>query len=93
MGVYIKNMQKPKNCTVCEIRHLIDCKPYQGLEPPTECPPHCPLVEVVECKDCKYAEIYYGFYTQICCENGVIGGHGELWNPDDFCSYGERSKE
>ena len=48
------------------------------------------MVSVVRCKDCKYAEVYDGYYTQVCCENGVIGGHGELWNPDDFCSYGER---
>ena len=52
--------------------------------------PTLDAVEVVRCKECKYAEVYDGYYTQICCENGVIGGHGELWNPDDFCSYGER---
>ena len=52
--------------------------------------PTVDAVSVVRCKDCKHAEVYDGYYTQVCCENGVIGGHGELWNPDDFCSYGER---
>ena len=55
--------------------------------------PTIDAVEVVRCKDCKYAEVYDGYYTQVCCENGVIGGHGELWNPDDFCSCGERETD
>ena len=55
-----------------------------------ESAPTIDAVEVVRCKDCKYAEVYDGYYTQVCCENSVIGGYGELWSPDDFCSYGER---
>ena len=56
------------------------------------CNKEAPSIDIVRCKECKYAEVYDGYYTQVCCENGVIGGHGELWNPDDFCSYGERKE-
>lgn len=55
--------------------------------------PTIDAVSVVRCKDCRYAEVYDGYYTQVCCENGVIGGHVELWNPDDFCSYGEKETD
>ena len=46
MGVYIPNMEMPKNCTFCEMWHNIDCHPYQGISPPKSRPDHCPLVEV-----------------------------------------------
>jgi len=46
MGVYIKGMEMPENCTFCEMWYNIDCHPYQGISPPKSRPDHCPLVEV-----------------------------------------------
>ena len=46
MGVYIPNMEMPKNCTFCEMWHNIDCHPYQGISPPKSRPDHCPLISV-----------------------------------------------
>lgn len=49
------------------------------------------LVEVVRCKDCKYYKKSEASNRMMCCRNDVDG-----WpvcydfNPDDFCSYGER---
>lgn len=46
MGIYIPNMEMPKNCTFCEMWHNIDCHPYQGISPPKSRPDHCPLISV-----------------------------------------------
>ena len=55
----------------------------------------CDNIDIVRCKECKYAELYpvsYGGYVDVNCINGVIGGYGALLKPDDFCSYGERKE-
>lgn len=43
------------------------------------------FVEVVRCKDCKYL-MFSDCYGE--CAKGRLG----IVNPDDYCSYGERSK-
>lgn len=53
--------------------------------------PACDVVEVVRCKDCKYGN-KDGKY--IHCRHFDSGDSfvDEDFNPDDFCSYGERKK-
>ena len=41
------------------------------------------VVEVVRCKDCKY----YDPENKNCMDEM---GFARIWEPDDFCSYGER---
>ena len=50
MGVYIKGMDMPTNCTDCRYRPLVGCNPYQdnGLSPSDHRHRTCPLTEVVE---------------------------------------------
>jgi hypothetical protein len=57
--------------------------------------PTADVVEVVRCKDCKYATAieYYGF----TCQNGKtpwFNDEFEIYmNLNDFCSYGARKEE
>lgn len=47
----------------------------------------CPLIEIVECKDCKYwTDDMSG---NMWCEHAI----GGLTEPTDFCSYGDRIDE
>lgn len=54
------------------------------------------VVEVVRCKDCKYAkkskdvllEVYLGVPDYECLKTGIT-----CLDADDFCSYGEREDE
>lgn len=50
MGVYIKGMDMPTNCTDCYYRPLVGCNPYQdnGLSPSDHRHRTCPLTEVAE---------------------------------------------
>jgi Zn finger protein HypA/HybF involved in hydrogenase expression len=47
------------------------------------------VVEVVRCKDCKYAEYIDDVKTLWCTECG----QGRTVAPNDFCSYAERRKD
>lgn len=42
--------------------------------------------EIIQCKDCKYADYMDDVKTFWCSE----GGRGKTVAPDDFCSYAER---
>ena len=46
------------------------------------------FVEVVRCKDCKYATYDKSIDRYDCCNWGLDGD--EYTEADDFCSYGER---
>ena len=48
------------------------------------------LVEVVRCKDCKWAE--YGKDYDPYCNHWKSGLYANI-KVDDFCSYGERKEE
>lgn len=56
-------------------------------------------VEVVRCKDCKYAdtkrknavEKRYISSVLFCRNSDICGNEPLAMLPDDFCSYGERS--
>lgn len=63
--------------------------------------PAVDAVEVVRCKDCRWAEPYermdskIGYYCKFCGHSFKYGTNWErLFNPikesNDFCSYGER---
>lgn len=49
------------------------------------------LVEVVRCKDCNYYYKERNSFYKNCCSHGMSGLTER--NPDDYCSFGERSGE
>ncbi len=45
-----------------------------------------PYIDIVFCKECTYH-----FYDEPNgCKMCHIHEYGEIWNDDDYCSYGER---
>ena len=84
MGVYIPNMEKPKDCFECILadKHLnVLCEvEYNCRLEATE----CPLIEIdlVRCGECKWF-INEGSVT-------ICDTHETYIEPTDFCSYGER---
>lgn len=92
MGVYIPNMEKPKECKECQwhLDFYIEDKQVGGLCTITEKDDKentCPLIEIVTCRECKWwnrdgkRKDGKGW-----CENAICG----LTKPNAFCSYGER---
>lgn len=52
--------------------------------------PSADVVPVIRCKDCKH---YYFADNRIPQEQRYVCEiSGEIWKPDDFCSYGERKE-
>ena len=47
--IAIPNMEKPKECQVCPIFIWCYSNDWKGYE-------HCPLIEIVRCKDCKHSK-------------------------------------
>ena len=97
MGVYIPNMEKPKRC-IEELGFGLLNNPCLFVDEREACLLQedskigeyeenyktCPLIEIVECKDCKYwTDDMSG---NMWCEHAI----GGLTEPTDFCSYGER---
>ena len=55
MGVYIPNMSKPKSCAECEL--WSNCfYPKAPKEIDNKVMPDCPLIEIVQCKECKWSK-------------------------------------
>ena len=93
MGVYIPNMEKPKNCYACSFNDGIFCALIDNdtdafiKENPTEkVLPDCPLIEIVRCGECKYQYMCghqinrHGLTLKLtCCEYGE--GESEDFNP------------
>lgn len=52
--------------------------------------PSADVVEVVRCKDCKYARIEDG---EIACQLDDGEVHRPQWQLNDFCSYGKRKDD
>ena len=50
-----------------------------------DCQPTVDAVQVVRCKDCKYHS--WGKYCKL------TGDPEDIWNDDDFCSFGERKEK
>lgn len=91
MSFIIKGMDKPKTCKGCYFCHvylggicylLSDEDIADGEERRTD----CPLIEVVECKDCKWSYIDERDGILWC---KVHLSHYRV-NDDGFCSEGER---
>lgn len=83
MGVYIPNIEKPKSCWEC---------PLYDSEYPWTCDlfdTYCPLIEIVQCKDCKWWDRDYKTESKGLCERNICG----FTEPTDFCSFGERRTE
>lgn len=56
-----------------------------------EAEPAADVMQVVRCRDCKH---YYFADNRIPQEQRYVCEiSGEIWKPDDFCSYGERKEE
>lgn len=48
-----------------------------------------PSIDIVRCKECKHY-----FYDELNdCKMCYIHEYGEIWEDNDFCSYGEREGE
>lgn len=91
MGVYIPNMEKPKECKECQwhLDFYIEDKQVGGLCTITEKDDKentCPLIDIVQCKDCKYYDTESRSFP--CCTD--IFGAVRYMEPDGFCSKGER---
>ena len=89
MGVYIPNVEMPRGCNSCPLVMEIDntCSLTMGGCTKDERPPHCQLIDIVTCGECKWwnrdgkRKDGKGW-----CENAICG----LTKPNAFCSYGER---
>lgn len=89
MNIIIKGMYMPKSCRKCKFCVDLNDYPFKMcFLTETELPldddnlDNCPLIEIVTCKDCGYADEYYH------CK------YTEWWNGNaDFCSHGIPRKE
>lgn len=77
--IAIPNMDMPETCDMCPIE---GCEYINGKFT-------CPLIEIVQCKDCKWWNEDHKVGGEGLCENNIFG-----WSkPTDFCSYGERRND
>jgi len=95
MGVYIPNMEKPKNAFNCSTKINPDERKciYVGkvfeetlsllLDRPCD---DCPLIEIVQCKDCKYGHKHILKDTYDCDKSDITVFH----EADFFCKASER---
>lgn len=52
------------------------------------------MVEVVQCKDCKYWKAHDGMIeANVCYATFDYHGRERITAPTDFCSYGERKEK
>lgn len=78
MGIYIPNMEKPKNCKVCPFT----CEKLAFFDGKNR-PQGCPLIDIVTCGECV-------LYDDGICRRPKWAMGVE---PTDFCKYGERRSE
>lgn len=70
--------------TLAYISHLLGGLPLVLLN---ECEKNG--IDIVRCKECKHH-----FYDESNdCKMCYIHEYGEIWEDDDYCSYGEREDE
>lgn len=94
MGVYIKNIEKPKGCWLCTFQ-IVDPEggangcvldhSIQSADWNEDAVDDCPLIEIdlVRCGECKYAVI--NKHDRPLCM--LVDRTIKIY---DFCSYGER---
>ena len=89
--IAIPNMEKPNNCQECPIfLWCYTANDWKGYE-------HCPLIEIVRCKDC----IHFHYDKPYIIQGIPVLGHEvcDFWgdgcktNLNGFCSYGERRND
>ena len=95
MSVLIKGMKMPPSCYFCGLADtsFIHCEafnPQKLLEEDCEerRPDWCPLVDLIECQECKYAHLTYNGEVKYC----------DVWFDEDpvyadgdyYCGSGER---
>lgn len=90
MGIYIPNMEKPKECKECQwhLDFYIEDEQVGGLCTITEKDDRentCPLIDIVHCKDCKWLGVDEGMPYCYWWLREI--------EPDVFCSYGERRSD
>ena len=86
--IAIPNMEIPKTCGECELRALDEWEDeycvilVDDILVPYERMLDCPLIEIVQCKECKWLGV----------DDGMPFCYWWLREiePDVFCSYGER---
>lgn len=76
--IAIPNMGIPDNCDMCPIE---GCEYINGKFT-------CPLIDIVQCKECKWAYIDEQYEGTLWCK--VHMSHYRV-NSDGFCNYGERA--
>ena len=83
MGVYIRDMEKPTQCYDCRLISSdgLYCRMTHNNVDWSKVNSDCPLIEIVECKDCKH------YQREECRLDPFWEKDTE---PTDFCSKGER---
>ncbi len=96
MGIYIPNMNKPENCMDCIVEEYADCDICKGLVSASKYADrryeHCPIIEIIPCKECKNSHMTYGGQCKYCdLERDDDDNFIECYfDGDHFCSYGAR---
>ena len=76
MGVYIPNMDKPKNCMDCIVEEYADCDVWKGVDSASNYKdsryPKCPLIEIGDIEYQAYKEIMTMLLTKI--EDRILYG-------------------
>ena len=100
--IAIPNMDKPQSCEECRFRTCfikVNLKKYTCWLSGEECgKTDCPLIEIVQCKDCKWFELdvwgeLNGIPLIVAHEMCKFWGDGCKTSQDGFCSYGERGTD
>ena len=99
MGVYIPNMEKPKDCEMCPF-FVLDgaitddnewvsysvCDLLSKTIGDADMMNDCPLIEIVTCGECTHRHEHEWYNT---CDKHI--GHG--FEDDYFCKDGERNSK
>ena len=99
--IAIPNMGMPQTCGECELRAFDEWEDEycvilrDDILVPYERMLDCPLIDIVQCKDCKWFKLdvwgeLNGIPVIVAHEMCKFWGNGCKTNPNAFCSYGER---
>ena len=91
--IAIPNMDYPKFCDGCDlVKYWVNGSFYcmadgEELNLEVDRRNDCPLIEIVQCKDCKYSITPY---ENLVDADGLCDNMQVVMDKTDFCSYGER---